>query len=160
MKKWWILWIYLIVIIVSVTVFFTYNHFETMKVISSSIKTIENISEVNLLENNNVDPWIMLPCGEVEGKLKLYVNGQAVPQSGCKYLYHNGDKVILSVKDIERGIIVDNIDVTEFLEEWASIDWYQPEGEKQMSFMIMTPSNKSFVYDTKVIKINAFSLNV
>lgn len=157
MKKWWIFLAFLIVIMVFEIVFFTYNHFKVMESIK---KTSENISEANLLTDNAVDPWIMLPCGEVEGKLKLYVNGQAVPQSGCNYLYHDGDKVILSVKDIEKGIIIDNIDVTEFLEEYAAIEWYQPEGEKQMSFIIMTPSDTPFVYDTKIIKINTFSLTV
>lgn len=161
MKRWWVVYTsLLIVIMVFGIVFFTYNHFKIKEDISSFIKTSEGISEVNLLVSNDVDPWIMLPCGEVEGKWKLYVNGQAIPQSGCKYLYHDGDKIILSVKDIEKGIIVDNIEVTEFLEKYADIEWYQPEGQKQMFLIIMTPSDTPFVYDTKIIEINTFSLTV
>jgi len=161
MKKLWIVCIsVLVVVMIFEIVFFTYHHFKIKEYISSFTKTTEGTSEVNLLTRYGGDPWIMLPCGEVEGKLKLYVNGQAIPQSGCEYLYHNGDKIILSVEDIEKGIIVDNIDATEFLEEWASINWYQPEGEEQMSLMIMTPSDTSFVYDTKIIEINTFSLTV
>ena len=161
MKKRWIVYVSVLVVIIFVEIaFFSYNSFKLKEYISSFTKTAEDTSEVNLLTRYGVDPWIMLPCGEVEGKWKLYVNGQAIPQSGCEYLYHDGDKVILSVEDIKKGIIVDNIDVTEFLEKYADIEWYQPEGAKQMSLIIMTPSDTPFVYDTKIIEINTFSLTV
>lgn len=110
-------------------------------------------------------PWIMVSSisGEIMGRWTILINGQKITDSF--YPYYQGDKVILSIKEIKSGKIVDEIDITDDVEEYAQIYWRYEEAsgltdEEEFFIVLMTPSDKSFVYDIQEIKVNIFSLTL
>lgn len=113
-------------------------------------------------------PYITFPnlgvivdsSGGIIDRWTILVNGKEIDNRF--YPYHQGDKIIISIKENESGKIVDEIDVTDDVEKYAEIYWRynRPSGllnEEELSIFLQTPSDESFVYDLQEIKVKISS---
>ncbi len=138
------------------------NREESLSVVAYHENGVVTLVFVDLQKEEK--PWIHFAnCGRIIDSLAgiidktVLVNGKELDDR--YYPYHQGDRIILSIKENESGEIIGEIDITDRVKKYGSIYFKKSsdllDGE-EIIIIISNPSG-SFTYDTQEIEVKISS---